>query len=93
MRAYSRGVTEMPEPSNGRPPGGKPSNGKPKLSRREIQVVEMALLGLTNGQIAARLRVTPHAIKFHLASIYRKLDVHTRTEAAVAYLRASSEGN
>lgn len=58
------------------------------LSPREIEVLEMAALGLTNWQIAARLHVTVHAVKFHLASIYRKLGVTNRTEAAVAYLLA-----
>jgi DNA-binding CsgD family transcriptional regulator len=48
----------------------------------------MASLGLTNWQIASRLQVTVHAVKFHLAGIYRKLGVTNRTEAAVAYLRA-----
>ena len=47
----------------------------------------MTSLGLTNEEIAARLHVTVHAVKFHLASIYRKLGVANRTEAAVAYLR------
>jgi DNA-binding CsgD family transcriptional regulator len=46
----------------------------------------MSSRGLTNAQIAARLQVTPHAVKFHLSSIYRKLRVSNRTEAAVAYL-------
>jgi DNA-binding CsgD family transcriptional regulator len=53
--------------------------------------MEMTALGLTNGQMAARLGVTPHAVKFHLASIYRKLGVSNRTEAAVAFLRRRSE--
>jgi DNA-binding CsgD family transcriptional regulator len=57
------------------------------LSRREREVLEMTALGLTNGQIAGRLGVTVHAVKFHLASIYRKLGVANRTEAAVVYLR------
>jgi DNA-binding CsgD family transcriptional regulator len=56
------------------------------LSRREREVLEMTSLGLTNGQIASRLDVTTHAVKFHLASVYRKLGVANRTEAAVAYL-------
>ena len=43
--------------------------------------------GLTNSEIASRLQVTVHAVKFHLASIFRKLNVANRTEAAVAYLR------
>jgi DNA-binding CsgD family transcriptional regulator len=60
---------------------------RPSLSPREQEVVEMAALGLTNGEIATRLSVTPHAVKFHLSRIYRKLGVANRTEAAVAYLR------
>jgi DNA-binding CsgD family transcriptional regulator len=57
-----------------------------KLSARELEVLEMAALGLTNAEIAVRLAITVHAIKFHLASIYRKLGVGNRTEAAVAFL-------
>lgn len=64
----------------------------PRLSPRETEVVQMAVLGLTNGEIARRLRVTPHAVKFHLSSVYRKLGVANRTEAAVAYLRREREG-
>jgi DNA-binding CsgD family transcriptional regulator len=58
------------------------------LSPREIEVLEMAALGLTNWQIAARLQVTVHAVKFHLAGVYRKLGVTNRTEAAFVYFRA-----
>jgi DNA-binding CsgD family transcriptional regulator len=57
-----------------------------QLTLREAEVMEMATFGLTNAQIADRLTVSIHAIKFHLASVYRKLDVSNRTEAAVAYL-------
>jgi NarL family two-component system response regulator YdfI len=57
------------------------------LSPRELEVMEMTSQGLTNIQIARRLNVTEHAIKFHLSSIFRKLGVSNRTEAAVAYLR------
>src|SRR4051794_27830172 len=45
----------------------------------------MIALGLTNGEIAGRLGVTVHAVKFHLGHIYRKLGVSNRTEAAVAF--------
>lgn len=58
------------------------------LSPRELEVLEMAARGLTNAQIASGLFVTVHAVKFHLAGIYRKLAVGNRTEAAVVYLRA-----
>jgi DNA-binding CsgD family transcriptional regulator len=46
--------------------------------------------GLTNAQMAAQLELSMHAIKFHLAAIYRKLGVVNRTEAAVAYLRSGA---
>ena len=59
-----------------------------RLTLRECQVLEMAARGFTNGEIAERLSVTVHAVKFHLAAVYRKLGVANRTEAAVAYLRA-----
>jgi NarL family two-component system response regulator LiaR len=58
------------------------------LTPRESEVMAMASGGLTNGEIAARLNVSVHGVKFHLASIYRKLGVANRTEAAVTFLRA-----
>ena len=61
------------------------------LSPRESEVLEMTATGLTNAEIAAQLHLTVHSIKFHLASIYRKLGVANRTEAAVAYLQAARE--
>jgi DNA-binding NarL/FixJ family response regulator len=57
----------------------------PQLTARQADVVELAMLGLTNRQIAERLNVSTHAIKFNLASAYRKLAVTNRTQAAVAY--------
>jgi DNA-binding CsgD family transcriptional regulator len=59
------------------------------LSRREAEVLGFTSLGLTNIQVAARLNVSVHAVKFHLAAIYRKLGVSNRTEAAAVYLRAA----
>jgi DNA-binding NarL/FixJ family response regulator len=59
------------------------------LTPREKEVLELAALGLTNRQAAERLGITVHAIKFHLATIYRKLDVANRTEAAVRYARVA----
>ena len=55
------------------------------FSDREIEVLELASQGMTNPQIAKRLELSVHAIKFHLASIYRKLGAANRTEAAVAW--------
>lgn len=60
------------------------------LSPRELEVLEMTSRGLTNTEVGAQLKVSVHAVKFHLASIYRKLGVSNRTEAAVVFLRSQS---
>jgi DNA-binding CsgD family transcriptional regulator len=61
------------------------------LSPRELEVLQLIASGMTNGEVAARLHVTVHAVKFHLAAIYRRLGVSNRTEAAVTYLRAQAQ--
>jgi DNA-binding CsgD family transcriptional regulator len=60
------------------------------LSPRERQILGMVAQGLTNVEVSRRLDVTVHAVKFHLASIYHKLGVGNRTEAAVTYLRSGA---
>jgi len=60
------------------------------LSQREEEVLGLSSAGLTNKQVAERLCVSVHAVKFHLNSVYRKLGVHNRTAAAVVYLQRLS---
>jgi DNA-binding NarL/FixJ family response regulator len=52
------------------------------LTDRELEVVKALARGLSNKAIAAELWVTVQTVKFHLTSIYRKLGVTNRTEAA-----------
>jgi DNA-binding CsgD family transcriptional regulator len=66
-----------------------PTTDLATLSPRELEVLDMAALGLTNMQIGRRLHVSVHAVKFHLGAVYRKLGVGNRTEAAVVYLRST----
>jgi DNA-binding NarL/FixJ family response regulator len=72
--------------------------GLESLTRREREVLELAAHGQTNSAIGGQLGLSVHAVKFHLASVYRKLGVTNRTEAAAAFLTAamipvySSEG-
>ena len=56
------------------------------LTAREREVLRRTAMGQTNAQIAAGLEVSIHAVKFHLASIFRKLGVRNRTTAAAIYL-------
>jgi DNA-binding CsgD family transcriptional regulator len=60
------------------------------LTAREEEVLRRTSLGQTNAQVADALGVTVHAVKFHLGSIFRKLGVRNRTEAAAIYLRELS---
>ena len=60
------------------------------LTPRELEVLETISWGLTNAEAARRLHLSVHAIKFHLAAIYRRLGVTNRTEAAVTYLRSTN---
>lgn len=52
------------------------------LSPRELEVLQFIAQGLTNKEIASRLFVAPGTVKAHTSSIYRKLEVTNRTEAA-----------
>ncbi len=51
------------------------------LSAREKEVLQLMAEGLANKQIALRLAISEHTVKFHLSSLYAKLNVSGRTEA------------
>ncbi len=57
------------------------------LTEREAEVLDMLAKGLANKQIAAALGISEHTIKFHVSSIYTKLNVSNRTEAVREGLR------
>ena len=57
------------------------------LTPREIEVLEALALGLSNRAVASRLGLSENTVKFHVASIYGKLGVSTRTQAVRRGLR------
>jgi DNA-binding CsgD family transcriptional regulator len=57
------------------------------LTRREQQVLELLVDGLTNREIAMRLVVEPDTVKDHVQSIIKKLGATDRTHAAVIAVR------
>ena len=67
----SQPLAELPEP----------------LSRREREVLQMLAAGLANKEIAARLNISDHTAKFHVAAILGKLGAATRTEAVALGIR------
>ncbi|MCQ3977464.1 MAG: DNA-binding response regulator [Anaerolineae bacterium] len=53
------------------------------LSEREREVLILLARGLSNKEIAQRLYLSVRTVEGHLANIYSKLGVHSRTEAAL----------
>ena len=51
------------------------------LTARELEVLQLLAQGMANKQIALRLKISEHTVKFHVSSIYTKLGAANRTEA------------
>jgi two-component system OmpR family sensor kinase len=54
-----------------------------RITRREREVVMLIAEGLSNAEVAERLRVAEGTVANHVANILRKLDLRTRTQIAV----------
>jgi two-component system, NarL family, response regulator YdfI len=70
-------VTYIPEDSS----RGLPDSPIQQLSPRESEVLNLLADGLANKEIAWRLKISEHTVKFHVTSIFNKLDASTRAEA------------
>lgn len=57
------------------------------LTPRELDVLQLLAEGLSNREIAERLGITDHTVKFHVNTILSKLDAHSRTEAVTRAAR------
>jgi NarL family two-component system response regulator YdfI len=57
------------------------------LTPREIEVLRMIAEGLGNKEIASKLRISDHTVKFHISSIFAKLGASSRTEAVTIGIR------
>jgi two-component system, NarL family, response regulator YdfI len=57
------------------------------LTPREVEVLHMLAEGLGNKTIARRLGISEHTVKFHVGSIFSKLNVSSRTEAVTVGVR------
>ena len=58
-----------------------------EITSRETDVLRMLAQGLVNKDIAARLGISEHTVKFHISSILDKLGAATRTEAVTLGIR------
>jgi DNA-binding CsgD family transcriptional regulator len=68
----------------GAKPRRDPTESRSNLTPSERRVAHMAAEGMTNREIAQALFVTENTIETHLRSVYRKLDIHSRSQLAGA---------
>jgi len=75
---------------NGLPPGAPAAKARAAfiggaaeemLSAREREILELVAKGFSSAEIGSVLSVSPHTVATHVKNIYRKLSVHSRTEA------------
>ena len=87
LRAVAAGLTVRP-PSPPQPGFAPlPEEPSPALTPREIEVLTALADGLGNKAVARRLGISPHTVKFHIESLFRKLAAATRAEAVAKGLR------
>jgi LuxR family maltose regulon positive regulatory protein len=72
------------EPGRGEPAGESPSlpAGVEPLTERELEVLRLLAIGLSNREIAEQLFLAVGTVKKYTSNIYGKLSVHSRTQAA-----------
>jgi NarL family two-component system response regulator YdfI len=75
------GLLGSPGPVDAADTGGAP------LTPREMEVLRMMADGAANKEIAWRLAISEHTVKFHVASVMGKLNASSRTEAVTRGLR------
>lgn len=60
---------------------------RPNLSPRELEVLRLLPKGRSNKEIAGSLFITEETVKAHLKTLFKKLNVKDRTEAAISAIR------
>jgi len=65
------------------------NNPLSNLTPRETHLLAALADGQSNAQLAKDFNISPNTVKFHLKNLYEKLEVSSRTEAVVKYLRKS----
>jgi len=68
---------------------GRRKAGKGNLTDRQVEILKLVAQGLSNPEIATRLKLSDHTVKRHVANLLTKLGLSSRT-AAAAY--AAQEG-
>jgi DNA-binding CsgD family transcriptional regulator len=68
------------------------SSGRTLLTKREDDVVNLVVDGLSNRETAQKLGLTEHTVSNYLFRIYEKLGISTRVELVLYALRQKQQG-
>ena len=80
--AAAQGLIALPKPLTERLLREPAAEGLSEpLTAREREVLELLGRGLSNRLIARELHISEHTVKFHISSLYAKLEVNNRAEA------------
>jgi DNA-binding NarL/FixJ family response regulator len=75
-----------PEHNDG--PVYDPLRGRP-LSPREAEIMDLLCQGYLSKEIAYRLKISKLTVRFHLVTVFRKLNAANRVQAALIYYKTS----
>jgi DNA-binding NarL/FixJ family response regulator len=86
IHAVTAGYCVGPGGTDAQPVVERLQSAGPQLSEREEQVLRQISCGLTHGQIATRLRISPHTVDTYVKRIRAKLGVGNKAELTRAAL-------
>jgi two-component system, NarL family, nitrate/nitrite response regulator NarL len=87
LRAVAAGLTVYATPPQARNFDALLEEPPVLLTPREIEVLGALGNGMTNKEVARLLGISPHTVKFHIESLFRKLGVASRAEAVAQGMR------
>ena len=87
LRAVAAGLTVRATPLASRNFDSLPEEPPVLLTPREIDVLGALGNGMTNKEVARLLGISPHTVKFHIESLFRKLGAASRAEAVAKGIR------
>jgi DNA-binding CsgD family transcriptional regulator len=87
LRAVAAGLSVRSPSGQNRNFGSLPEVSSVLLTPREIEVLAAIGNGLSNKAAARQLGISPHTVKFHIESLFRKLGAASRAEAVAKGLK------
>ncbi|MBM3758718.1 MAG: response regulator transcription factor [Acidobacteria bacterium] len=87
LEAAAAGLLVLPAQEMDSWPAPGPAVADTGLTNREREVLRLLAEGVGNKEIAWRLSITEHTVKFHVSSLMSKLNAGSRTEAVTQGIR------